>query len=121
MSQLPKKQNLNSRNTTTVLNPAAKEKRVDRFTPAIVGLCAHCINAADCTYPKDPDKPALNCDEFAGYTERPAAKAAPRKNAAVEAEPAPGLNRGLCRTCANSKDCTFPKPDGGIWRCEEYC
>ena len=28
--------------------------------------------------------------------------------------------KGICRNCANLKDCLHPKPEGGLWRCEEY-
>lgn len=28
--------------------------------------------------------------------------------------------RGLCATCALRDACEFPKPPGGVWRCEEY-
>jgi len=28
--------------------------------------------------------------------------------------------KGLCRNCKKRQDCTVPKPDGGIWRCEDY-
>jgi hypothetical protein len=27
---------------------------------------------------------------------------------------------GLCSTCENSETCTFQKPEGGVWHCEEY-
>lgn len=28
--------------------------------------------------------------------------------------------RGLCATCVHHATCDFPRPAGGIWRCEEY-
>jgi hypothetical protein len=28
--------------------------------------------------------------------------------------------RGLCINCANRKRCLYPKPEGGVWHCEEY-
>jgi hypothetical protein len=27
---------------------------------------------------------------------------------------------GLCATCENRAICIYPKPEGGVWRCEEY-
>jgi len=27
---------------------------------------------------------------------------------------------GLCKNCEKRKTCTIPKPEGGVWRCEEY-
>lgn len=28
--------------------------------------------------------------------------------------------RGLCATCVHRAVCDFPRPEGGVWRCEEY-
>jgi len=28
---------------------------------------------------------------------------------------------GLCGNCAHYPDCRFPKPESGVWHCEEYC
>lgn len=28
--------------------------------------------------------------------------------------------KGLCVNCANRQTCLFPKPEGGVWHCEEY-
>ena len=28
--------------------------------------------------------------------------------------------KGLCVNCANRHTCLFPKPEGGVWHCEEY-
>jgi DNA-binding NtrC family response regulator len=27
---------------------------------------------------------------------------------------------GLCSNCDNRETCAYPKPEGGVWRCEEY-
>lgn len=27
---------------------------------------------------------------------------------------------GLCSNCIHRKKCSFPKPDSGVWHCEEY-
>jgi hypothetical protein len=121
MSQIHKKQDFGMRNTTTILNPdGAKKQKTERVSP-VVGICASCMNASECTYPKDPGRPALFCDEFAGSPGRPALKATPKNAVMAEPEQKPNLNHGLCGTCANYKECTFPKPEGGVWRCEEYC
>jgi hypothetical protein len=31
-----------------------------------------------------------------------------------------GVPRGLCINCDVRNTCTFPKPEGGVWFCEEY-
>jgi hypothetical protein len=27
---------------------------------------------------------------------------------------------GLCRNCKKQKTCELPRPEGGVWRCEDY-
>lgn len=29
-------------------------------------------------------------------------------------------NEGLCLNCVKRDWCRLPKPEGGVWRCEEY-
>jgi hypothetical protein len=31
-----------------------------------------------------------------------------------------GEHKGLCMNCANRETCLYPKPEGGVWHCEEY-
>jgi hypothetical protein len=31
-----------------------------------------------------------------------------------------GEFEGLCVNCANRETCLVPKPEGGVWHCEEY-
>jgi len=65
----------------------------------------------------------MHCDEFEGArAEEPAGaqKAAREEPGAAEANPDTGCARGLCRTCAKRESCTFPKPEGGVWHCEEF-
>jgi len=28
--------------------------------------------------------------------------------------------KGLCKNCKKQETCRLPKPEGGVWRCEEY-
>lgn len=28
--------------------------------------------------------------------------------------------KGLCMNCDNRFDCLLPRPEGGVWHCEEY-
>jgi len=87
-------------------------------------LCSNCRNAADCTFQKDRQKPALYCEEFE-VDISPSAKI-PRKEkslptVSVDAEDKDsGKFIGLCSNCDNRRTCVFPKPEGGIWHCEEY-
>ena len=31
-----------------------------------------------------------------------------------------GEYKGLCRNCKKKDTCKLPKPEGGVWRCEDY-
>ncbi len=80
-----------------------------------LGLCKTCKNAATCTFPREAGRPVRFCDEFDG--EEKAEEVKPK----VEVKKTP-LNdlKGLCRLCDRAESCTFPKPEGGVWHCEEY-
>jgi len=88
------------------------------------GLCSTCRHAPNCTYPGDVQRPAFYCEEF--EIEITTAKKIPEygisqstaSSIAVPEESAELI--GLCSDCENRKTCVFPKPEGGIWHCEEY-
>jgi hypothetical protein len=82
--------------------------------PRYGGLCLTCDHARSCIYPRELDRPVWHCEEFeANQAERAKAKAAAYNNGKGEL-------KGLCVNCENRKTCTFPKPEEGVWRCEEY-
>ena len=89
------------------------------------GICGQCIHAESCTYPRPDDRPVLACDEFEGYPMRAVARVSSikRTRSTASAETSEGvisLYRGLCSTCEKRSGCDFPKPEGGVWHCEEY-
>ena len=99
------------------------------------GLCATCEGWATCTYPIPKDRPVLFCEEFEGLCDNltaavgpisPLLRAAQTQTTGVRHEPRikmrekPSRHKGLCRTCENRETCTFPKPAGGVWHCEEF-
>jgi hypothetical protein len=97
--------------------------------PAVVenlGLCSTCNNAPGCYY-RARRGPALFCELFDGYAPpaelfsseraaRPADLSMPHR-AAAEVTP---RHAGLCMNCEHRHTCTYPKPEGGIWHCEDY-
>lgn len=106
-----------------LVKPRKKEiiMKVDR------GLCLSCINALDCTYKKDPERPILQCEEFDGFESLP--RETPIKNISFTSASNFRLGieenelsnyKGLCGTCEDRDACTFPKLEGGVWHCEEY-
>lgn len=88
------------------------------------GLCSTCKNCSDCTFPRDAHKPVFYCEQF--EIERPSPIRTARKKRAelaesdaVEAEEATSFF-GLCSDCECRNTCVFPRPEGGVWHCEEY-
>ena len=109
-----------------------REKNLKKVTPpsAVVyrGLCSTCETASTCTFPRDPERPIMHCDELDSYqgdtvTVKKVARAELAGPKAVsEAEQKElGKYKGLCVNCENRETCTFPKPEGGVWHCDEYC
>lgn len=94
---------------------------------AVLGICSSCKTASACTYTKDFRRPVLQCEEFEGYESRPVRTiikkilpaSSPNYISTVE-EKDSGKYKGLCSICEDRKTCTFIKPEGGVWHCEEY-
>ena len=92
-------------------------------TQEYIGLCRVCDNGPNCTFRKDVNRPAYYCEEFFIETFRSVRYLIP-ETPREESEPVENSDEsnaiGLCRTCGNRDSCTFQKPEGGIWHCEEY-
>ena len=91
------------------------------------GLCRTCVGRATCTYPRPKDRQVMFCAEFDGEVLNPAKPFItvsgipwePRVQMA-EQKRERSSRKGLCRTCERGESCTFPKPPGGVWHCEEF-
>ena len=111
------------------INVEQKVIKIDPFTEMKIypGLCSCCSLAPTCTYPRVSGRSILQCDEFDGITRPP--------EQVVKMKEKPPANRfsetvsdvqgrsnstGLCAYCDGLKNCTYPKPEGGVWHCEEY-
>lgn len=87
-------------------------------------ICSNCRHAQYCIYQKDSDRPVWECEEYERY-EKPSVTTTGKHNPSSTAKQI-SLNddleqyKGLCVTCAHRKTCTYPKPEGGVWHCEEY-
>jgi hypothetical protein len=91
------------------------------------GICSSCKTATTCTYTKDFRRPVLQCEDFDGYEPRPESPIvkniflmADSKSRSNVEEKDSGKYKGLCSICEDRKTCTFIKPEGGVWHCEEY-
>jgi hypothetical protein len=91
------------------------------------GVCSLCENGPTCVFPRDPNRPLLHCDELelfvpdskTAQTRMSSSYAAPADCAGEETEGF-GSYMGLCKLCDKRETCVFPKPEGGVWHCEEY-
>ena len=91
------------------------------------GLCMTCVHASTCAFLRREDQPVLSCEEFddrvEGSVETTGAAdpqvIEPQAQVTDVTEEPPGPT-GLCATCDNRETCTYPKPEGGIWHCEEF-
>ena len=93
------------------------------------GICSTCKHAPTCTYPRDPKRPVLCCEEFEIEIGEPQRVKFSGKDLLSSGLPSPRSDsdeddsaryKGLCSDCENRKSCTYPKPEGGVWHCEEY-
>ena len=110
-----------------------RAKTAPTGVPKYRGLCSTCEQRATCAYPRDPDQRIHYCCEHDGYQESEGSVSLallgtgrifshlPTSQArSVADETLSAAYKGLCRSCQNRESCTFPKPEGGVWHCEEY-
>lgn len=91
------------------------------------GLCLCCLCSSVCTYPRDPGRPVLQCEEFEGISmpENKTMGCVVPPHVYHISESALGPQnlsaiRGLCASCDGLNTCAYPKPEGGVWHCEEF-
>jgi len=107
-----------------------KKKKEKSLLPKRVtyhGICSCCRHSTTCTFLKNPGQPVLQCEEFEGFELRHSETifrtvsltTDPKLMSSAE-EKDLGKYKGLCGICEDRKTCTFPKPEGGVWHCEEY-
>lgn len=84
-------------------------------------LCSACVYGDECVMQAEAGRVILQCGQFemafrAETTRRPPTQyRVLRGSAADESKYA-----GLCANCGNRETCTYTKPEGGVWRCDEY-
>lgn len=84
------------------------------------GICPTCGSFPECTYIVNADKPLFECD----YFDR-GASAQPVNIKIVTTRKKDGNNgsngiAGICTDCQKHTACDFPKPELGIWECNNY-
>jgi acetyl-CoA carboxylase beta subunit len=114
-----------------IAQPIRKRKKAKANAPSrkrkYLGLCSSCKEAPTCTYKRDLKRQVWQCEEFDGYEPRSVntkvKNISPQAGSKVRSsaeEKDSGEYKGLCCICEDRKTCTFPRPEGGIWHCEEY-
>ncbi len=92
--------------------------------PTYGGLCANCQYASECTFPRLPERPVRHCEEFKGIESgegRHSAEGSYLLRSGFDSEEIDYRRKmGLCFNCAIRRTCSYPKPEGGVWHCEEY-
>lgn len=88
-----------------------------------VGLCSTCINSVNCIYRARRGFDAIYCEMFC--IEADSTKQSDDFN--EERLILPGVQnsysasfKGLCQNCQNRDGCLLPRPEEGVWHCEEY-
>jgi len=109
--------------------PVAEHAKEIGPMPAIggnLGLCSTCNNAPTCFH-RARRGPALFCELFDGSA--PPVEWTSRERVVPSAEPSMARRApeeevseysGLCVNCEHRQTCTHPKPEGGVWHCEDY-
>jgi hypothetical protein len=85
------------------------------------GVCAACKYDPDCICQATSVGVILQCDQFElGFGEPVVAPAQTIARPAFHPGGSTNGRLGLCSNCEHREACIYPKPEGGVWRCEEY-
>ena len=93
------------------------------------GICSNCKFLSECRSKKTYLGGVHFCEDYelAEGDQRidrsKVVSEAPKLNtphaSTVEKDP-PRSFKGLCSNCAHRESCCLPKPESGVWHCEEY-
>ena len=81
------------------------------------GLCSTCAHAQSCSITGRKGSGVFECSEYEPAEATALAETAPATSADCVRE---DRLLGLCLDCVHRERCAFPRPEGGIWHCEEY-
>ena len=94
-----------------------------------LGICSTCNNAPGCAHRiRNAGVAIWECENYDDYVRLngtfvggdPGPAAAPQKSPRRGDDAVLVELRGLCRNCAKREYCSFPRPESGVWHCEEY-
>jgi ribosomal protein L37AE/L43A len=89
------------------------------------GLCSVCVLAPSCALPRQAARPIFSCEMFEerveGAGEEGSGARGPQDDHRLTpGEEASAAPRGLCPTCERRFTCRLPRPEEGVWHCDEY-
>jgi len=83
-------------------------------------LCVNCKFRDECQFAKNSTEPILFCEEFELDKQAKLKMVHHKEAVKTDNETAAQEFKGICGNCEKRMTCTYPKPEGGIWHCEEY-
>ena len=104
-------------------NESILNESSDLAARAYRGLCSTCRHSEVCNYLRYPHRPVIQCEEFEGIigtsdkTTNADPKPVCKMNSKIGQESK--QYQGICKICEKRETCTFPKPEGGVWHCDE--
>lgn len=91
--------------------------------PGYAGLCTLCRNDPTCESPRIPWWSPNYCERFqprkTGPPVRRTARIVPSRTR-IGTKDSRSQYKGLCLLCGLRDYCRYPKPEEGVWQCEEY-
>ncbi len=98
----------------------------DAERPALRGLCITCNHFPSCMFATRAKGPIWFCEEFDDSGPMRTGPLAatlltfPANVVNVQSIELSGTRLDLCSNCDERPTCAFPKPESGVWHCEEY-
>ena len=83
-------------------------------------LCSNCDNGDACVDRTRPKRPIFFCEEFMVFGAAPMSELDRAVQIVSKRTRNTNEHIGLCMNCDAAAACALPKPEGGIWHCEEY-
>ncbi|MFC2139536.1 hypothetical protein ACFLR4_02635 [Bacteroidota bacterium] len=88
-------------------------------------LCLSCNYTSLCTKRKNLKRPIWFCEEYDDFMPPQTNKTSISKQTIANSsfsnpKENPHKYAGICSNCEIRDTCQYPKPENGIWHCEEY-
>ncbi len=88
-----------------------------------LGICSTCNYVDICFHRQRHNDPVWYCNEFDNYgktNEDFKARSTSLHSRYEKPQEDTLIFKGLCSNCEKRQFCNFPKPESGVWHCNEY-